>query len=168
MAKPERGLPKSFDIKMPERPVTLGDYLDDEPARPPVRRMEDPPPPAPTPAAPAPVPMAAPEPAPPPPVPQRRKTPSRKQINMTPETLRMLDELLTEIRNRGAERDVRASEVLHSLVLAAYEARPYLDLSQMQPRGQWGSASAAALPLALRDALRRAMAESAARQIRRP
>lgn len=184
MPKPERGLPQGFDIKVPERPVSLGDYLDEQPlgssAEPkePSRRATPPEgkapigidvPPVQPPAAAAPsvrdspaviASPSAPLPALAPPAvvaSKRRLGPARKQLNLTPETLRMLEELVVEIRTRSAERDVRASEVLHSLVLLANDVRPLLDLDSVGPRGQWGSSTAAALPFSLRDAFRRAI-----------
>ena len=156
MSKPERGLPKDFDIKVPERPVQLGDYLDE--------------PPPPRPAAPVepvrlePVRIVAAEPAPLPPPPAfKRGAPPRKQFNMTPGTLRMIDELLSHIRTNSAERDVRASELIHALVLAVHEVRPFLDLSHVPARGKWGSATAAGLPVALKDAFQQAIARSRTR-----
>ncbi len=175
MAKPERGLPKSFDIRIPEGPVRLGDYLDDvpAPAAPTAAAVAAPlpvvvpapeaapPPPLPVPPAPLPAPVVA---TPPPvfsaPVRRLATSPPRKQFNMAPETLRMLDELLAHIRTYSAERDLRASELVHALVLAIHEVRPYLDLTDLQPRGKWGSATAAALPLALKDAFQKAVVRS--------
>lgn len=173
MAKVERGLPKTFDIRVPEGPVKLGDYLDEAPAA-----AQTPPPPEPV-AVPMPPPVISEppvaEPAPrlsPPPrplaptparlMPQHRAAPPRKQFNMAPDTLRMLDELLAHIRLYSAERDVRASELAHALVLAAYEVRPYLDLTEVPPRGKWGSPTAAALPVALKEAFQKAIAKSRA------
>lgn len=160
MSKPERGLPKDFDIKMPERPVQLGDYLDEPP---PLRPAERPPQPIHTPlppsAAPAELVRGFAEPAAIP----RRAAPPRKQFNMSPETLRMLDDLLSHIRMNSAERDVRASELIHALVLAVHEVRPFLDLSHVTPRGKWGSATAAEFPVALKDAFQQAISRARAR-----
>jgi hypothetical protein len=140
--KESRGLPPDFDLKLPDRPVELGDYLDEEAA-----------PPPPAPAPPAPMPVAQ-------PVPQRTYVPPplrpaavpRKQLNATPETMRMLDELLLQIRQQSMEKDVRASELFHAMVLCVYEARSSLDLSTIPPRGRWGSPTAASLPVALKNA----------------
>lgn len=129
MAK-RKGLPDGFDIRVPEGPVELGDYLDET---------------AP-PAAPAPPPVAA-----------RPLAPPRKQVNMTAETLRMVDELLTHLRQYSQERDVRASELFHALVLAVWEVREQLDLSPVQPRGKWGSPTAMALPVALKNSFQKAI-----------
>ena len=100
---------------------------------------------------------------PPQPIIPRRGSPPRKQFNMTPETMRMIDELLSHIRMQSAERDVRASELIHALVLAVHEVRPYLDLSHVPPRGKWGSATAAELPVALKDAFQQAVARARTR-----
>jgi hypothetical protein len=165
MPKPERGLPKTFDIKVPDTPVQLGDYLDEQLANPQAepaaepRLPPDPVPPQPV-AVPMPPPSAAPEPTPGPRVASARRGPPRKQFNMTPETLRMLDELLAHVRLHSAERDLRASELIHALVLAGFEVRPFLDLSGVSPRGKWGSATAAMLPLSLKEAFQAAIANS--------
>ena len=164
MAKKERGLPSSFDIRVPEGPVQLGDYLDEEfsPPETPVRpdAMEYG-------AGAAPLyargyaPVSSYEPGRagnsqsvrPPVVP-------RKQVNMTPETLRMVDELLTQVRTYSMEKDIRNSELFHALVLCVYEARGNLDLSGVPPRGRWGSPTAAALPVALKNAFQDAVART--------
>ena len=144
MAKKEtRGLPPDFDLKLPDKPVELGDYLDEEAAAPPA-------PAAPMPAA-QPFPQRSYVPAPPP-SPIRPTAVPRKQLNATPETMRMLDELLMQIRQQSMEKDVRASELFHAMVLCVYEARAYLDLSTIPPRGRWGSPTAASLPVALKNA----------------
>ena len=84
----------------------------------------------------------------------------RKQVNMTPETLRMVEELLTQVRTYSMEKDVRNSELFHALVLCVYEARGNLDLSGVPPRGRWGSPTAAALPVALKNAFQDAVART--------
>lgn len=129
MAK-RKGLPDGFDIRVPDGPVELGDYLDE--------------------TAPAAVPA-------PPPAAARPLAPPRKQVNMTAETLRMVDELLTHLRQYSQERDVRASELFHALVLAVWEVREQLDLSPVQPRGKWGSPTAMALPVALKNSFQKAI-----------
>ena len=165
MAKKERGLPSSFDIRVPEGPVQLGDYLDEEFTTP------EPPPRSPEPLEHPPLPMTA----------YNRAYPvlssyesarglsgqgvrptsvPRKQVNMTPETLRMVDELLAQVRTYSMEKDVRNSELFHALVLCVYEARGNLDLSGVPPRGRWGSPTAAALPVALKNAFQEAVART--------
>lgn len=145
MAKKERGLPSNFDIQVPEGPIQLGDYLDEDMAPEPVRTE--------VPAAPAPA-YAVPRPPLPP---MRPLAVPRKQVNMTPETLRMIDELLAQVRTYSMEKDVRTSELFHALVLCVYEARAALDLSGVPPRGRWGSPTAAALPVALKNAFQEAI-----------
>jgi hypothetical protein len=171
MAKKEtRGLPSDFDLKLPaDKPVQLGDYLDEEEAltRAGNSRTQTEAPaawayaPGTVPAVPR-TPPAAPIPALPP-QPQdprayfsrqqlRPGAVPRKQLNATPETMRMLDDLLLQIRQQSMEKDVRISEIFHAMVLCVYEARSYLDLSTVQPRGRWGSSTAASLPVALKNA----------------
>lgn len=172
MAKKEsRGLPPDFDLKLPtDKPVELGDYLDEEAAKStggtptyadaPGTGAYQPSPlpptqPTLTPAAP-PVPTPVSQ-----PFPQRaylsrqQLRPGavpRKQLNATPETMRMLEELLMQIRQQSMEKDVRTSELFHAMVLCVYEARAYMDLSAVRPRGRWGSPTAASLPVALKNA----------------
>jgi hypothetical protein len=162
MPKTERGLPAGFELHVATKPVELGDYLDEAPA--PVPTAKAPPavaPPQPAVAPPLMEPMSAAELPATPPVASTAARPSgppRKQFNMTPETLRMVDDLLIHLRTYSAERDVRASELFHALVLAVHEVRPFLDLSRIPPRGKWGSPSAAALPVALKEAFQDAIA----------
>lgn len=159
MAKPERGLPKNFSIRVPDGPVTLGDYLDEAPR--PTAVVSIPIPPAPLAMAATPLPDV--EPFVRPALLQTRATPPRRQFNMSPETLRMLDDLLNHIRQHSAERDIRASEVVHALVLAAFEVQPYLDLARIPTRGKWGSSTAAALPVALKSVFQEAIARGRTR-----
>jgi hypothetical protein len=167
--KESRGLPPDFDLNLPtDKPVELGDYLDEEAA------------PKPAPAPPPPVLPAQPPPAytlPPAPAPQifsqrpylsrqqlRPGAVPRKQLNATPETMRMLDELLMQIRQQSMEKDVRTSELFHAMVLSVYEARAYLDLSTIPPRGRWGSPTAASLPVALKNAFMDAISRTRPRR----
>ena len=145
MDEQERGL-KEFDIAVASRPAELGDYLDEAPtvdiAPPPPMVMA----------------MAAGAAAAPVAAPARKPGIPRKQLNMSPETQRMLDELLDHIRSNSMERDIRASELFHALVLAVHEARPYMDLSSVPARGRWGSTQAAELPVALKNVFQNAIA----------
>ena len=83
----------------------------------------------------------------------------RKQVNMAPDTLRMVDELLDYIRTYSVQKDPKASELFHGLVLALYEAREYLDLSNVQPRGRWGTPTASSFPIAIKNAIQAAIVE---------
>jgi hypothetical protein len=97
-----------------------------------------------------------------PPLPKLTRLPTtvpRKQVNMTPETLRMVDEILNYVRTYSIQKDTKASELFHALVLALYESRDYLDLSRVQPRGRWGTPTAAAFPIAIKNAIQAAIAD---------
>ena len=87
------------------------------------------------------------------------KKQSRKQVNMNPETLQMVDELIDQICTQCVQSDVKGSELFHALVSTLYEAREYLDFSQVKPRGKWGSPTAKAFPVSLKNAFRTAIAE---------
>ena len=177
MDKKPRGLPPSFQLDVAraavERPVQLGDYLDEEEAsraaspvtlRAPAAAItevqrgahaE-----ATAPSISAPVPLARARPRFPVPKPTRLATTvPRKQVNMTPETLRMVDEILDYVRTYSVQKDTKASELFHALVLALYEARDYLDLSRIQSRGRWGTPTAAAFPIAIKNAIQAAIAD---------
>jgi hypothetical protein len=78
--------------------------------------------------------------------------------------MRMLDELLMQIRQQSMEKDVRASEVFHAMVLCVYEARAFLDLSVVPPRGRWGSPTAASLPVGLKNAFMDAISKARPRR----
>ena len=179
--KDSRGLPPDFDLNLPtDKPVELGDYLDEEAAQStggaPIHAdspaagssQQSPlPPPASTAVGPsAPIPASL-------PFTQRaylsrqQLRPGavpRKQLNATPETMRMLDELLMQIRQQSMEKDVRTSELFHAMVLSVYEARAYLDLSAIPPRGRWGSPTAASLPVALKNAFMDAISRTRPRR----
>jgi hypothetical protein len=175
-----RGLPPSFQLDVPQAaldgPVQLGDYLDEEvkPVR--TRPVSNPPKsaPAPTmrtagkvvemprPAAPwsEPIPQTdQEEQAPEGFIGQHRRAVPRKQVNMNPETLRMVDELLQRIQDYSVQRDAKVSEMFHALVSVLYEARELINFAEVQPRGKWGSPTARAFPVSLKNAFRQAIAE---------
>jgi hypothetical protein len=89
---------------------------------------------------------------------QPAKKQTRKQVNMNPETLQMVEELVDQICEQCVQRDVKASELFHALVSTLYEAREHLDFSQVKPRGKWGSPTAKAFPVSLKNAFRAAVA----------
>ena len=95
-----------------------------------------------------------------------KPSPPRKQVNMNPETLRMVDELLHHIQSYSGQKDAKASEMFHGLVSALYDSRAYLNFSDVPPRGQWGSPTARAFPIALKKVFRDAIAEWCARNRR--
>lgn len=81
----------------------------------------------------------------------------RREISMTPETLRMSGELLEVIRNGSGQRDTTASELFHALVLLVHEAMDELDPHMIPKRGRWGTPTARAYPLELKNAFLRAV-----------
>lgn len=163
MAEKKRGLPEDFSLNVPqevvnddERPAQLGDYLDEiripskvvefpqqksmhqpssrlietpnERKTPPLRRSR-----------------------------KKAKSPPRKQVNMTPETLQMVDDLLSHIREYSDQKDPKASELFEAIVGAAHEAQNFIDLSDVPPRGRWGTPMATAFRVNLKNAVRRAV-----------
>jgi len=84
---------------------------------------------------------------------------ARKQVNMNGDTLRMVEELLDQIQRYSRQKDTKASEMFHALVSAIYEARDLLDFSNVQPRGKWGTPTARAFPIALKNAFQKAIAD---------
>ena len=81
----------------------------------------------------------------------------RREISMTPETLRMSDELLEVIRSGSGQRDTKANELLHALVLLVHEAMDELDPHAIPKRGRWGTPTARAYPLELKNAFLKAL-----------
>jgi hypothetical protein len=81
----------------------------------------------------------------------------RREISMTPETLRMSDELLDVIRNGSGQRDTKANEIMHALVLLVHEAMDEVDPHSLPKRGRWGSPTARAYPVELKNAFLRAI-----------
>lgn len=176
----QRGLPPGFDLDVPDSvretpPVQLGDYLDEVDAAPPLPR------PVPTPrrpevsakviemprpAEPSKEPVAkqsepdesAPGKAQPKSRRKKPRIPQRKQINTTPEALRMIEELIDHVQQFSVQKDAKASEVFHALVLSLYEAREHIDLSEVPPRGRWGSPTAKSFPISLKNAFQEAIA----------
>lgn len=180
MGKFRPGIPDGFALDVPEpKPVSdLGDYLD-EPGASPVRlvkklptvpataepvisvpaepiaavpaasvvRTEPPRPPAPTPAPqwePSPDPDLGPR--------HLKEKAPRREISMTPEALRMSDELLDLVRSATGQRDAKANELFHAAILLLYEARGELALHRVPRRGRWGTPTARAFPVALKNA----------------
>ena len=89
---------------------------------------------------------------------QKGKAP-RREISMTPETLRMNDELLEMIRSATGQRDAKANELFHAAILLLYEVRGELDLHRVPKRGKWGTPTARAFPVALKSAFLEAVIE---------
>jgi len=91
-----------------------------------------------------------------------RHTGPRREINMTPDTLRMSDELLELIQSGSGQRDTKSSELFHALVLLVFEVKDELDLHVIPKRGRWGSPTARAYPLELKNAFRQALRKGTA------
>ena len=91
----------------------------------------------------------------------------RREISMTPETLRMSDELLEMIRTATGQRDAKANELFHAAILLLYEVRGELDLHRVPKRGKWGTPTARAFPVALKSAFLEAVIERARKDQRR-
>lgn len=180
MAKGSRGLPPSFSLDVPSglktSPVQLEDYIDETSRRPAVpapastslaelRPVRDnvvhiqTPPDLPREATPKASPMSSQEYAPQHMEWRANRAVPRKQLNMNPETLRMVDDLLETIKRYSGQKDAKASEMFHALVATLYEARELLDLQNIPPRGRWGSPTARAFPVALKNAFQAAIAQ---------
>jgi len=86
----------------------------------------------------------------------RPKAP-RREISMTPETLRMSDELLEVIQKGSGQRDTKANELFHALVLLVHEAMDEIDTHSIPKRGRWGTPTARAYPLELKNAFLKAL-----------
>ena len=86
----------------------------------------------------------------------RPKAP-RREMSMTPETLRMSDDLLDVIRSGSGQRDTKANELFHALVLLVHEAVDELDAHAIPKRGRWGSPTARAYPVELKNAFLKAL-----------
>ena len=188
MAKPKRGLPDSFSLNVSQdEPAGWGDYVEEEmtPRRretPPeptnVVAMPDP---AERQAEPPAARVAPPEPRgmerlreelpeepfaasrqrrrEPVPKPVRQlQRPPRVQLNITPETQRMLETLLDDVQTYSAEKKTGMADIYEALILAVYEAREECDFSRIRPRGRWGTPTAAAFRVELKNALQRGIA----------
>ncbi len=81
----------------------------------------------------------------------------RREIRMTPETLTMSDELLEMIRNRSGQQDTKANELFHALVLLVHEVKDQIDLYSIPKRGKWGTPTARAYPIEIKNAFLRAL-----------
>jgi hypothetical protein len=185
-SKERRGLPEGYDLNIPDpdvsKPVQLGDYLEEvdqeipRPAKPAPRQQRGANKIVEMPrsseghaeVSPAAPPQEAKAGEAKPSRRHRRKHsgPARKQINATPETLRMVDEIIDYVQTYSVQKDAKASEVFLALVLALYEARESIDLSEVPARGRWGTPTAKAFPISLKNAFQEAIA-SEYRQNRR-
>jgi hypothetical protein len=172
MAKSARGLPSSFELNLPdERPVQIGDFLEED--------------------LPLPVPKKAPkastetherlepqaftphivpartaeerEVAQSRPV-QKKAQPSkvtRSQLNLTPRSKAMIEELVEHVQTFSPEGDTRANEVFQGIIGILHGAMDELDLAELPRRGAWGSVTAKNFPNALGGAFEQAIVRAA-------
>ena len=70
----------------------------------------------------------------------------------------MIDELIDHVQTYSVQKDAKASEVFHALVLALYEAIEFLELSDVPARGRWGTPTAKSFPISLKNAFQEAIA----------
>jgi hypothetical protein len=175
MAKPERGLPANFSLDLPdEKPVVIGDFLDEAP--PPVvtrRAVERPSEPVlERPSAPSqfqPVIVRGREEevgekAPARPVLRpAAKQPSviRYQLNLTPKSKANFEEIVEYVQTYSSQPDARTSEVFQGMMTLLHNAMDELDISQLPRRGAWGSVTAKNFPGALSEAFERAIVQAA-------
>ena len=175
MAKSKRGLPEGFtlDIERPsDKPIRSGDFLDEIDslpagvgissaiAEPPAKPLSEPKQKQksgrvqtsePTPKQPEQ--LEATEPAP-------RKAIKRGKLNVSADGERRLDAIWDRMREFGPEKTLRKSEIIDALILAAYDARDQLDLSNVRRRGKYGSTTHKNFPIALAESVKRAVAET--------
>lgn len=171
MAKAARGLPSNFVLDLPDSPVELGDFLDEAPPTPVRPRQQTVPVSRPV-SEPA-EPVFTPHIVPPraeeerrltPPQPsQRASTPKviRYQLNLTPKSKSMFEELMKHVQMYSPEGDTRTSEVFQGVIGVLHSAMDELDLSGLPRRGAWGSVTAKNFPNALGAAFEEAIVRAA-------
>ena len=70
----------------------------------------------------------------------------------------MIEELIDHVQTYSVQKDAKASEVFHALVLALYEAQEFIELGDVPARGRWGTPTAKAFPISLKNAFQEAIA----------
>lgn len=167
-----RGLPSDFSLNLPDEPVHIGDFLDEEPplpvARPPrvapasvvvesapkehrltpeIVREPDREPEARLQARPV----------------QKKNQPSviRYQLNLSPRAKTMLEELVEYVRTYSPESDARTSEVFQGIMTLLHNAKDELELAELPRRGAWGSVTAKNFPGVLSEAFEKAILKAA-------
>ena len=171
MSKSTRGLPADFLLSLPdERPVVIGDFLDEAP--PPVMsgrlspkaRVERQPDQVSTASQFRPEIVrdheeGVGERVPARPVTRSAPQPSviRYQLNLTPKSKTILEELVKHVQTYSPQSDARTSEVFQGVMTLLHNAMDELDLSDLPKRGAWGSVTAKNFPGALSEAFERAI-----------
>lgn len=177
MAKPARGLPDNFSLDLPdEKPVDIGDFLDEPPPQLVARRPQKS---QPTPVVERFVPAAELRPemtreraeevgekVPARPVLRSATQPSiiRYQLNLTPKAKTMLEELVEHVRTYSPQSDARVSEVFQGIMTLLHNAMDELELAELPRRGAWGSVTAKNFPGALSEAFEGAILRAAQRR----
>lgn len=173
MAKPARGLPEGFSLDLPdEKPVMIGDFLDEEPPafvarRPPKAAVQETPERVPVQQfRPEIVRDRAEEVAEKPlakPVPRSVNQPSiiRYQLNLTPKAKTMLEDLVEHVQTYSPQSDARVSEVFQGIMTLLHNAKDELELAELPRRGAWGSVTAKNFPGALSEAFEGAILRAA-------
>ena len=164
MAKPQRGLPASFTLDLPDNvPSMLGDYLDESPPPLPVARripaISEPQTPLRSEVT---VERRVAQSVPVPGVRGKRKDGRvRYQLNLTPRSKLMLEEIVKHVQSYGPESNATTSEVFHGIMGLVHSSLSQLELSDVPGRGAWGSVTSKNFPIALGDAFERAIVKSA-------
>jgi hypothetical protein len=176
MGKAGRGLPEGFDLDIDTgSPAILGDFLDEvASAHVPTPAPEIPEPRIIRPSAErqtksipagisvAPMTTATDQVENPKVVPLQRggyAKPPRFELSLNHETKRMVHELLNYLQAMGPQPAAGASEMFRGIISVLHRAKDVLDLSSLPRRGQWGSPTAKAFPIALGQAFAKAIAE---------
>ena len=160
MGKRKAGIPAGFklDLEKPDestKPIRRGDYLDEIDARPTATAVVTPPV------------QVEPKQKTEPPKREAKITVAnsvsakRTRLNVSHEARERLSKIVGYMRQFGPEDDIRASEVLEATILALYEAREHLDLSNVRRRGKWGSPTHKMFPIALAESVSKGIASAA-------
>lgn len=85
--------------------------------------------------------------------------PPRMELSLNHETKRMVQELLDYVQQMGPQPPAKASEMFQGIISVLHRAKGMLDLTAIPRRGQWGSPTAKAFPVALGQAFAKAITE---------
>jgi hypothetical protein len=85
----------------------------------------------------------------------------RYQLNLTPKSKTMFEELMKHVQTFSPERDTQTSEVFQGVIGVLHSAVDELDLSELPRRGAWGSVTAKNFPNALGGAFEQAIVRAA-------
>src|SRR3954469_943149 len=85
----------------------------------------------------------------------------RYQLNLTPKSKTMFEELMKHVQMFSSEGDTRTSEVFQGIIGILHSAMDELDLADLPRRGAWGSVTAKNFPNALGGAFEQAIVKAA-------